>query len=265
MKKKIIKTAVYFTLFYGLLLILLHFNQEKVLFFPEKLQANHQFRARENVIEKNIETNDGVKLNGLLFKVKASKGLVFYLHGNGGSLRSWQQIAPIYNQLGYDIFMFDYRGFGKSEGEISSQEQLLSDVETVYRALAKDYPQEKIIIIGYSLGTGLASYIASRNKAKLLILQAPYYSLTDVMNHNYPFLPDFILKYKINTSNYLEKCQMPIVIFHGKNDKVIYFESSVKLKKRLDEKIQFFPLKNQGHNGINYNLRYQEYIKKVFL
>lgn len=164
------------------------------------------------------------------FKADTSKGLIFYLHGNAGSLKSWGEIAKTYTSLHYDLFILDYRGYGKSEGTISSEAQLYKDVHVVYNNLKTKYDENKIIVLGYSIGTGPATELAAANHPKLLILQAPYYSMTDLMKHNYPIIPAFLLKYKFETNKNIRNCKMPIVIFHGDNDEVIYFQSSLKLK-----------------------------------
>ena len=77
----------------------------------------------------NIKMNDNTLLNGLLFKTDNSKGVIFYLHGNAGSLNSWGEVAKAYTDLNYDVFMIDYRGYGKSEGSISSQGQFFQDMQ----------------------------------------------------------------------------------------------------------------------------------------
>ncbi|MEP7144769.1 MAG: hypothetical protein ABI707_17935 [Ferruginibacter sp.] len=83
----------------------LYFIQEKFIFFPEKLAKDYKFRFGQNFEELNIKTEDTIVLNGVLFKADSSKGLIFYLHGNAGCLRSWKEIAKTYTSLGYDLFM----------------------------------------------------------------------------------------------------------------------------------------------------------------
>src|SRR5580693_10616872 len=89
------------------------FFQEKLIFFPQKLEKNYKFRFSQKFEEINIRTKDNKFLNGILFKADSSKGLIFYLHGNAGSLSSWGEVAKTYTDLNYDVFMLDYRGFGK--------------------------------------------------------------------------------------------------------------------------------------------------------
>lgn len=148
----------------------LFYFQESLIFFPQKLDKNYQFNFDQKFEELNIKTNDNVLLNGLLFKADSSKGLIFYLHGNTGSLSTWGNVAKTYTDLNYDVFMLDYRGYGKSEGSISSQNQLFVDLQTAYDAMKKRYSEDKIIVLGYSIGSGLAAQIASTNNPKLLIL-----------------------------------------------------------------------------------------------
>jgi uncharacterized protein len=248
---------------YILLCGLLYFFQEKLIFFPDKTDKDFKFNFNQPFEELTIKTADNKLLNGILFKSDSSKGLIFYLHGNAGSLSSWGDAAKTYTDLGYDVFMLDYRGYGKSEGSISGQGQLFGDIQVAYNELKKKYKEEQIIVLGYSIGTGPAAKLASANNPKLLILQAPYYSLTDMMRHTYPIIPTFILKYKFATNEYLKSCKMPVVIFHGKVDEVIYYGSSLKLKEDLKEKVTLITLNGQEHNGITDNPEYKVALQRI--
>src|ERR1700712_5680976 len=123
--------------FYILLCILLYFIQERLIFFPQKLTSSYKFQFDENFEELFFTSEDNVSLHGILFKADSSKGLIFYLHGNAGSMQSWGQIAKTYTDLHYDLFMLDYRGYGKSEGRISSEKQFYNDAQFVYDSLKK--------------------------------------------------------------------------------------------------------------------------------
>jgi len=265
MKKFLLNALKIILGIYVLVGVLLFFFQEKLIFHPQKLEKGFQFQFDQKFEAKNIKTKDGTTLSGLLFKAESSKGLIFYLHGNAGSLNSWASVAKTYTNLNYDLSLLDYRGFGKSEGEITSQAQLHADIQTAYNELKKQYSENKIIVLGYSIGTGPAAKIASANNPRLLILQAPYYSLTDLMTHIYPVIPTFILKYKLETNEYLEACKMPVVIFHGDQDKVVNCSSSLKLKEKFKSTDQLVILKGQGHNGITYNKEYIRELKKLLM
>lgn len=262
-KKIILRTLRLLIIFYVLICAGLYFFQEKLIFFPDKLDKNYKFSFNQPFEEINIKTKEANLINGLLFKSDSTKGLIFYLHGNAGSLRNWGEVAQRYTDLHYDVFILDYPGYGKSEGAINSREGLFSDIQTSYNEVKKRYREGSIVVLGYSIGTGLAAKLASANHPRMLILQAPYYNLTDMMRHTYPIIPTFLLRYKFQTNQYLKECKMPVVIFHGDRDEVIYYGSSLKLKKEMKKGDTLITLKDQGHNGMTDNADYTKAIKTI--
>ncbi|WEK69322.1 MAG: alpha/beta fold hydrolase [Candidatus Chryseobacterium colombiense] len=253
----------FFLLAYIMLCVIVFFYQEKIIFHPEKLKENYSFNFKNDFEEITIHTKDHKKLNSVLFKTQNPKGIIFYLHGNGGSIGGWGEVADVYNNMNYDVFMLDYRGYGKSEDKINSKDQLFSDVELAYDELTKRYPENKIIILGYSVGTGPASKLASQKNAKLLILQAPYFSMEDEMDQKFSFLPKFLLKYNFETNQYLKTVKSPVIIFHGDKDEIINYKASLKLKNNFKKGDRLIILKDQNHNGITDNLDYQNSIKTI--
>jgi len=248
---------------YIIICIALYFVQEKLIFFPQKLPGNYTFQFDQHFEELHFTTGDKTVLHGILFKAASSKGLIFYLHGNAGSLQSWGEIAKTYTDLRYDLFMLDYRGYGKSGGRISNEKQLYNDIQLVYDSLKQKYDEKKIIVLGYSIGTGPATELASANHPALLILQAPYFNLTDMMKHSFPVIPAFILKYRFETNIFLKACSMPVIIFHGNKDEVIYYGSSLKLKELFKPADTLVTLNGQGHNGISDNPEYLTGLQKI--
>jgi pimeloyl-ACP methyl ester carboxylesterase len=259
----ILKVFLFILLAYVFICGLIYLFQEKLIFFPEKLRKDYQFEFSGVFEEINIGMKDGILLNGILFRSDSSRGLIFYLHGNAGSLRGWGEISEIYTNLDYDLFMPYYRGYGKSEGRIMNEEQFFYDMQSAYNHMKQFYPEDKIIVLGYSIGTGAATRLASTNQPSLLILQAPFYSLIDLKNRYFPFIPGFLLKYKFETHKYIQKCKMPIVIFHGDKDEIIYYGSSLKLKELIKEKDKLITLHGQYHNGISVNFQYLEELNKI--
>jgi pimeloyl-ACP methyl ester carboxylesterase len=250
-------------LLYAVLCGALYFLQEKLLFFPTPLPADYQFRFPGWVEERWTTAADGARLHGLLFKAPDSKGLIFYLHGNGGAVDSWGGVAGVYTSLHYDVFILDYRGYGKSEGKITSQAQLLGDVQTAYQSLRPEYPESRTVILGYSVGTGPATWLAARQHPKLLILQAPYFSMRDLTAKLYPFVPGLLLRYPLPTNELIGQVQAPIVLFHGDQDEVIYYGSSLKLKALLKPGDKLIMLPGAGHNGMSEDPIYQREIAEL--
>ena len=263
LKFVVIILAAFFVIIYLVIISYVYFNQVGMIFQSASLSKEYEFDYQSKFEEINIRSCDGFNLNGLLFKTEKSKGLVFYLHGNAGNLESWGKIAKTYTNLGYDIFILDYRSFGKSEGEIENEEQLNKDIAIVYKTLTKRYRENEIIITGYSIGSGFAAILASENKPKALILQSPYYSFTELSSGRVPFFPDFMKKFKLETYEYLPKIKVPIYIFHGKDDQLIPYENSVRLSKIIKINGHFYPLNDQGHIGMNENSDFQNQLKII--
>lgn len=259
----IIVLLALFVIIYVIVISYVYFNQVGMVFQSARLSPDYKFDYQQQFEEVNIKSFDGVTLNGLLFKAANSKGLVFYLHGNAGTLETWGKIAGIYTSRGYDIFILDYRSFGKSEGQIENEEQLNKDVSLVYKTMDKKYPEHKIIIAGYSIGSGLATILAAENKPKALILQSPYYSFTELSAGKVPFFPNFMKKFTLETYEYLPKIKVPIYIFHGMKDQLISYQNSVRLHALLKGRGHFFPLKDQEHIGMNENDDFQEQLDVI--
>ncbi|MDX1446667.1 alpha/beta hydrolase [Lishizhenia sp.] len=238
--------------------------QEKFLFHPKKDSDQHTYNFSNTFSEVWIEQADGILTHALHFTVPNPKGIIFYLHGNAGSLSSWGNEAMQYVNLGYDVFMPDYRGFGKSKGNINSQQQLFDDNQTFYNWIKNKYEEKKITVMGYSLGTAIAARIASDNSPRQLVLHAPYYNMKTLSLEKTKIFPGFLVKYPFTTNKYLQNCDLPIHIFHGKEDRVIPFSHTEKLQKE-SKTVHTYPLLNQGHNGISQHPDYLNIIKERVL
>lgn len=242
---------------YILLCGLMFIKQEKLIFPGTQLPSGFLFHFDQKFEEIYIKAKDGIKLHGILFQTnRPPKGLVFYLHGNGGCVDSWGGVASTYTQLGYDLFILDYRGYGKSEGNISSETQLHNDVQAAYNHLRTLYTEDKIVVLGYSIGSGLAVKLAGNNQPQQLILLAPYHSLKALVKEKVSFVPSFILKYPLESYKNIRSVKAPIHIFHGDHDEVIPYSCSLALQKEFNAKDQLITLRGQSHNGIDMNLDY---------
>lgn len=249
---------------YLLVCLLLYFFQEKMIFFPQTLAKNFRFKYYGNFEERFIEMKDGTKLHSLSFKTEAPKGVVFYLHGNAGSLKAWGSVEETFTPLGYDVFIPDYRGYGKSEGSIKSEIQLHEDMQTLYEELKQEYAENEIIVLGHSIGSGMATHLAAQNNPKLLILQAPPYSLPDLVKNTFPFklFPTFLLRYKLETGKNIAAADMPVVVLHGDKDEIVYYGSSLKLKKHFKPGDTLITLEGLGHNNFLETERYRREVSQ---
>jgi fermentation-respiration switch protein FrsA (DUF1100 family) len=251
--KILIYLFTFLLLLYFIGLIALYFTQEKFIFLPSKLPKNFTYKYNVPFEEKWIKTSDNCRLNALLFKADSAKGIILYLHGNAGALDTWGFISNYYTSIGYDILIPDYRGFGKSTGKIYSQKQMYDDVQNVYNSIKKEYTEDKITILGYSIGTGPATYLASKNQPKNLVLLAPYYNLPDLANQHLKIIPPFVFKYQFSTDEYILKVKARIAIFHGLLDSVIDYSSSKELYKLCKQEDKLYLLSAQAHIGIDEN------------
>jgi uncharacterized protein len=246
--KKIAKGVLIFCIsLYLVLLAGVYFFQEKLLFHPEPLAQDHNFLFT-NFNEVYIPVEKNVKLHGLLFKASNPRGLVFYLHGNGGTVNGWGSIAETYTGAGYDLFILDYRGYGKSSGYIDSEQQMHDDIAKAYNYMQQQYDERNIIINGYSIGTGFAAHLAQNKNIKALILEASYYSMSTLISEKAPIVPAFINRYKIPTHEFLEQVTAPVYILHGTADQLIDYSHSVSLIKHAKPTDILIPIDKEGHN-----------------
>ena len=264
LNKRIFKiTGIVFGSIYLLAMIFFYFNQEKFFFHPKTLASTYQYQFDTPFEEYDIKVDEINTLNTLLFKCESPKGVILYLHGNAGALHDWGLRAPLYTNNNYDILFVDYRGFGKNKNEMKNENMLHQDMQHVYDFVKTKYQEKKITIIGFSIGTGLATKLAANNKPQQLILEAPYYSFENLVSEIAPFVPNFLINYKIKTHEFLENVNCPITIFHGKQDQLIQPEHGIKLQQINPDKITLHLVDNCNHNGIYQSQYYSDKLQQL--
>lgn len=193
---------------------------------------------------------DGGQINAIYFKVPQSRGIVYYLKGNSRSIKGWGKFAKDYLSNGYDFFMMDYRGFGKSVGK-RTEKQLYLDAQFVYNWILARYPEENIVAFGRSLGSGIAAWVAAKNSPKMLILDSPYFSFYHNIRRFAWFIPlKWLLRYNIRTDLYLREVQCPIHIVHGTKDRLFPIVQSERLQKLFPDKVQLHKIQGGHHNDL---------------
>lgn len=260
----LISTIIIIICVITLVSIVLYFFQERFLFHPEKLPKDFQFQyENQKVKEYSLEIKKGVVINGLHFQTENPKGVVYYLKGNSKSIKGWGKFAVDFTIHGYDVIMIDYRGFGKSTGKMS-QQSMKEDALLVYDKLKEIISEEKIIVYGRSLGTGLATKVASMNNPKMLILACPYFSMSKNVKRYLPFIPlGLVMRYQMPTYKWIKYVDCPIKIIHGTNDKVIQFKSSLKLSKMKPSLTRLYPIIDGGHKDLHNFESYHRALEEV--
>ncbi len=250
------------TLFFIFLTIsvVMHFIQDKLIFHAEKLPVDYQFSYKNDFEEINLKTKDNNVLNGLLFKVLNSKGLIVFFHNHSGNIEHWGRITEIVMNKSYDILLMDYRGFGKSTGKYN-EKHMFQDAVLWYKYTLKHYDESVITLYGRGIGATFATYLSSINNPKQLILESPLYNLFYTAKFHYPFVPaKLISRYKFDTAAYISKATCEIFIFHGKINELVNYKNSLKLYELSKSNIELILIPDGNHyNLINHKM----YLEKM--
>ncbi len=251
---------------YFLALILLLVFQKYLLFHPKVLPAKYNFVFDEPHEEIWLGTPDGEKINSIRIKstTNTSKGVVLYFHGNADDLRRWGKYHADFTSRGYDFVAMDYRGFGKSSGDIDEQ-KYYEDALLLYNWCLERYPAEAIVLYGRSLGTGIATQLASKVSAKILMLETPYTSIKAVLSYYFSGLPfpERYIRYNFNTLEYIRHIKAPIVAFHGTKDWIIPYNSTQPLQSQLIHPHQFITISGGNHKNLYNFPLYQEALDEI--
>ena len=256
-------TLLYIIIGYAVLIAIVYFVQERFIFKPEKLKANFQYKYDVPFKELFFDVAPGVSINGLHFTVDKPLGLILYFHGNSRSIKGWAKYAKDFFRYQYDVVLVDYRGFGKSTGK-RSEHEMLNDMQFVYDTLAVQYTEHHIIVYGRSLGSGFAAKIASDNKPRYLILDAPYFSFTKAIERFLPILPiRFLLRFHLRTDKWIKHVNCHTYILHGTKDWLIPISNSEKLQSLSPRKITLIRIHGGGHNNLPTFNEYHNFIRDI--
>ena len=225
--------------------------QEKFIFHPEKLPADYQYKFDIPFRQIDLPVSDNKNLSIVQFTVPDSvrKGIVLYFHGNRKNINRYAPNAGNFTRNGYEVWMMDYPGYGKSTGKRTEQ-VLYDDALIFYKMAISRVSAEHIIIYGKSLGTGIAAQLASIRDCKRLILETPYYSMDALAKHYffmYPVMP--MTKYAMPTYQHFEYITAPITIFHGTNDGIIPYKQAKRLVAKKPG-TELITLEKGEHNNL---------------
>jgi hypothetical protein len=252
-KTKIIRWLKIIILLYAGIGIALYFLQDKFLFHPKKLDSSYQYKFDGRFEELNIPFNETDTMNLVKFfpADSISRGVVIYYHGNKNNIEHYAAFTKPFTKLGYEVWMEDYPGFGKSKGTIT-EKKLYDQAMQVQKMAAAKFGADSMVVYGKSIGTGIAAYVAANSKAKMLVLETPYFSIPSLFNaYAFIYPAASMANYKIPTNEYLQDVKYPIVIFHGTSDGVIPYRTSIKLQAILKPTDQFITVPGATHHNVN--------------
>ncbi|MFT6850524.1 MAG: alpha-beta hydrolase superfamily lysophospholipase [Sphingobacteriales bacterium] len=236
---------------YGALCFSFYSFQEKFLFHPSKLEKDFQFSHKSFIKEYLLKDTGNVEISLAHFSASDSpKALVIYFHGNVHNIEHYSQFIDPFLENNLDVIIMDYRNFGKSQGK-TTPNSFYNDINLVSDFIDKEFKHHKKVAYGKSLGSGMATYFASKQNTELIILEAPFYDFSNTVNRwGALFLSKTFLKYKFNNATNLKLSKAPVYIFHGENDWLISPKAPGKIKNEFHERVKLTIIKDGKHNGL---------------
>lgn len=240
-------TASVFIIYIGICAYL-YSIQEKAIFLSRTIPVEQPLNFSIQHQELFLNTDDGAMLNGVYFYARQAKGVMLYFHGNAQNILDMQYAAKPFVDRGYDFLAMDYRSYGKSTGKLS-EENLFDDAALFYDWLKNnDWQENEIILYGRSLGTGIATELASRTNPAGVLLYSPYYSMSSLVADIYPIFPArLLLKYPLESGKYMQTVTAPVLILHGDKDTLIPIEHAQELSEVRGKLVVF---EGGGHNRL---------------
>jgi fermentation-respiration switch protein FrsA (DUF1100 family) len=237
---------------YVALVLILFFFQSQLLYLPNVpsrdvvVTPDDAGLAYEAV---TITTEDGVTLDGWFVPARPARGLLLFFHGNAGNISHRLDSLKIFNELGLNTLIFDYRGYGRSEGA-PSEEGTYRDAEAAWRFVTqgRNIPPREVILFGRSLGAAIAAHLATRHTPGGLIIESAFTSVPDLAAELYPFLPArWLTRFRYSTQADLVSVLCPLLVVHSRDDEIIPFAHGQRLFAVANEPKRLLELRG-GHN-----------------
>ena len=220
------------------------------VFFPKKALVLSPEALHLDYEEVHFHTEDGMRLHGWLFPLERGSPLILFCHGNAGNISHRLDNVRLLLDHGLQVFIFDYRGYGKSAGH-PSETGLYTDGLAAYDYLVEErgIPPGQIVLFGRSLGAAVAIDIALKKKAVSLIMETAFTSTRDMAKTMGPFaLISYLLPPHYNALEKITRVDIPKLIIHGERDEIVPFSMGQRLFKEAKMPKYFYPLKQAGHN-----------------
>jgi fermentation-respiration switch protein FrsA (DUF1100 family) len=258
---------------YGALTLLLYFTQDSMIYYPNipsrQLMATPE-RVELAYEEVELTTEDGIRLHGWFLEVDQPRATLLFFHGNAGNISHRLDSLQLFHQLGLEVFIFDYRGYGRSEGK-PSEKGTYRDADAAWRYLTeqRQIPPRRIMLFGRSLGASVAVDLAARKEVLGLIIESAFSSVPDMAADIYPYLPvRWLSRFRYDSGRKLPVIKAPVLVAHSPQDEIIPFHHGRKLFSLANEPKRFLEMRG-GHNdgflvsGTAYRKGLDEFIRRL--
>ena len=251
LKRSCIIVLTSFVTFYVGVMVVLSFLENSMVYFPAPWTTFDDLAPNDTLKDHFFTNADGNKLHALVHETENAKGHLLYLHGNAGHIGHRAEILRyLATAHQFTVMGVDYRGYGKSDGQ-PNEEGLYQDGEAALLELAKisNIKTEDIVILGRSLGGGVASHLAKHHQPKALVLESTFTTMPDVAQTIYPFLPvKLLMQNKYPSIDNIKAYRGPVLISHGDRDEIVPYALGQELFAAANEPKEFIPIRGGGHN-----------------
>ncbi len=230
--------------------LLVYIFQARLLYHPtSKIDATPE-QIGLAFDDVSLKTDDGLEISAWFVPAENAKGVIIFCHGNAGNISHRLDTLRIYHNLGFSVLLFDYRGYGRSEGK-PSEAGTYSDARAAWDYLVKKRNVEpgRITIAGRSLGAAIAAQLASETQPRALILESAFTSVPDMAAKLYPFLPvRWLSRFSYNTLAIIAQIECPVLVIHSKDDDLVPFAHGEELFDAARPPKDFLEIRGD-HNG----------------
>jgi fermentation-respiration switch protein FrsA (DUF1100 family) len=234
-----------------LLSAILYLFQPNFVYFPSAQLVTTPKLIPLDYEDVSIRTKDGIRLHGWYLTHDSPRATLLFLHGNGGNISHRLDSLAIFNSLGLAVLIIDYRGYGQSEGTTSEQGTYL-DANAAWQYLIneKQLTGDNIIVFGRSMGGAVATWLASQQKPRALILESTFTSVTDMGKHYYPYLPATLLtRIKYASIDRITSINQPILFIHSPSDDIVPYALGRALFNAATEPKEFMDIRGTHNEG----------------
>ncbi|MBW7876868.1 MAG: alpha/beta hydrolase [Candidatus Cloacimonetes bacterium] len=252
MKKRVYFYFALILIVYGLLVGVFYVYQESLIYVPSTEMLSHPGHYGMEYEEIRFPSEDGTILHGWFLPHKSSGPVVLMCHGNAGNISYMIDSAKVLWDMGYSVFVFDYRSYGLSQAKPLSEEATYMDTRAAYLWLknSKGYAEDQIIVHGRSLGGPQAAHVARRFFPKALVLESTFTSLPELGKQLYPWLPVLLLsRVQYPTLEDVKAVRCPVLIVHSTQDEVIPYPHGQKIFETAPEPKSFVTITGDHNEG----------------